>query len=221
MILIQKGEALARGTADGRYCRRANNLSDVADAPTARDNLGLGGMALLGVDVLEHPPAIPVEWGLDGGSPPDAVIMLTSTFKIPVREFRGATGNQDLYIPWKSVADLVGGTIRFRVSGYVTNATAPANNETVVFTLAGSARAPSELLSKAMGVAVAATFTADATYVQYDFWTTGWSGAVTITDLAASRDVMLQLIRNQAADTYAQKIGVAWIEIEFTRTVGN
>ena len=221
MILIQKGEALARGTADGRYCRRANNLSDVADAPTARDNLGLGGMALLGVDVLEHPPAIPVGWGLDGASPPDAVITLIDTFKIPVREFRGDIGNQDLYIPWKAVADLVGGTIKFRVSGYVTNATAPANNETVIFTLAGSARAPSVRLNTAMGVAVAATFTADATYVQYGYWETGWSGDVTITNLAASRDVMTQLIRNQAADTYAQKIGVAWIEIEFTRTVGN
>jgi len=76
-------------------------------------------------------------------------------------------------------------------------------------------------LNTAMGVAVAATFTADATYVQYDYWETGWSGDVTITDLAASRDVMTQLIRNQAADTYEQKIGVAWVEIEFTRMVSN
>lgn len=168
-----------------------------------------------------YPPAIPIEWGLDGASPPDAAITVTDTFKIAVREFRGAVGNQDLYIPERAAKDLTGGTIKFKVSGYVTDAVAPATGETVIFTLAGSARAPSEPLSKAMGAAVSATFTADASYVQYDEWETVWSGDVTITDLAADRAIMLQLIRDQATDTYAEKIGVAFIEIEFTRTVGN
>lgn len=169
---------------------------------------------------LKYPP-IPIEWALDGASPPDAVITLTSTFKIPVREFRGDVGNQDVYIPWSALKDLTGGTIKFRVRGYITNATAPADAETVIFTLAGSSRGNSELLSKGLGGAVSATFTADATYVQYDRWATAWSGDVTITDLLADEDVMLQLIRDQGTDTYEEKIGVAFIDIEYTRTVGN
>jgi len=221
MILIQKGVALARGTADGRYCRRANDLSDLNNAITARNNLGLGSMALLGVDVLDYPPAIPIEWCLDGASPPDAAITRPSPFKIPVREFRGATGNQDVYIPWQAPRNLVGGTVRYRVSGYVTNATAPANNETVNFALAGSARAPSQLLSKAMGTAGSATFTADGTYAQYDYWETNWSGVVTVTDLAGGMNVMFQLARNQNSDTYAQKIGAAFMQLEITRRLGN
>lgn len=206
---------MPRAKQSGPFKRVGSVISPKVAGDSIETSGGLAGV------FKEYPPAIPVEWGLDGASPPDAAITLTSTFKIPVREFRGITGNQDLYIPWKAIADLVGGTIKFRVSGYVTNATAPANNETVVFTLAGSARAPSVRLNTAMGVAVAATFTADATYVQYDYWQTGWSGDVTITNLAASRDVMIQLIRTQSADTYEQKIGVAWIEIEFTRTVSD
>jgi len=182
---------------------------------------GTGSFTDLAGTFKEYPPSIPIGWDLDGASPPDAEIVLINTFKIPVREFRGDTGNQDVYVPWRAVKDLTGGTIKFRVSGYVTNATAPADGETVIFTLAGSARAVSQNLNKAMGTAVSATFTADATYVQYDEWATGWSGDVTITDLAADMDVMLQLIRDQANDTYGQKIGVAWIEIEFTRTVSN
>lgn len=170
--------------------------------------------------VFKEYSLIPIGWALDGESPPDAQIELSSTFKIPLREFRGAVGNQDVYIPLTAAKDLTGGTIKFRISGYVTNSTAPSNNETVIFTLAGSARAPSGPLNKAMGAAVAATFTADATYAQYAYWETGWSGDVTITDLAADKGLMFQLIRDQGNGTYAQKIGVAFIDIEYTRTIG-
>lgn len=204
MILTQKG--------DSGNLKSSNNLADLDSAPVARTNLGLGS-------ILEY-PLIPIEWMLDGASPPDAVSTITNTFRIPVREFRGAVGNQDVYIPWWAVKDLVGGTIKFRVSGIVTVATAPANGETAIFTLAGSARANSENLNKAMGAAVSATFTADATYAQYDEWATVWSAAVTVTALASGKAVMLQLIRDQGNDTYVQKIGVAWIEIEYTRMVG-
>jgi len=222
-ILIQRGDNYRRSSADARYCRRANDLSDLSSDIDARLNLGLGEMARLGVYVLEYPPAIPIGWGLDGASPPDAKIVLTSTFKIPVREFRGDTGNQDVYIPWKAPRDLSGGIVRYRVSGYVTNAAAPADGKTVNFALAGSARGPSQPLSKAMGAAGSATFTADGTYAQYDYWETNWSGDVTITDLATYKDVMFQLTRNQAStqDTYEQNIGVAWVELEITKRIGN
>ena len=220
-IIIRRGSRISRNTADSRYLQLLNNFSDLSDVVKARVNLGLGSMALLTTDVLEHLPSIPIEWALDGASPPDAVIVLSNTFKIPVREFRGATGNHDVYIPWPAVRDLAAGTVKFRVNGYVTNATAPANNETVIFTLAGSARAGSENLSKAMGAAISAVFTADATYAQYDYWATAWSASVTITDLVADRGMMFQLIRDQANDTYAQKIGVAFMDVEFTRTIGN
>ena len=164
---------------------------------------------------------IPIEWAIDGGSPPDAVAVLTSTFKIPIREFRGAVGNQDVYIPWSALKDLIDGTIRFRVRGYISNAAAIANGETVIFTLAGSSRGNSELLSKGLGAAVSSTLTADASYVQYDRWATDWSSAVTVTDLVTDEDMMLQLIRDQGTDTYAQKIGVAYIDIEILRAMGN
>lgn len=168
----------------------------------------------------EYDP-IPIEWALDGTTPPDAVEILTSTRKIPIRKFQGDTGNQDVLIPWSALKDLTGGTIKFRVRGYVSEATAPTDTQTVIFTLAGTSIGNSELLSKALGSAVSATFTAGDSSVQYDRWSTAWSAAVTVTDLAADEDVMFQLIRDQGTDTYAQKIGVAWLDVEFTRTVSN
>lgn len=165
--------------------------------------------------------SIPIEWALDGASPPDASSVLTSTFKVSVREFRGITGNQDVYISWPVPRDLTGTTIKFRVRGWTSNATAMADGETIIFTLAGSSVGNSELLSKGLGGAISSTFTADATYVQYDRWATAWSEDVTITDLAADEDVMFQLIRDQGTDTYEQKTAPAWIDIEYSRVYLN
>ena len=162
--------------------------------------------------------SIPIEWALDGASAPDAVSILTSTFSIPVR---GATGNQDVYVPWTAPKDLTTGVVSFRVRGWITNATAPANGETIIFTLAGSSVGNSDLLSSAVGSAVSSTFTADATYAQYDRWSTAWSGDVTVTDLVADEDVMFQLVRDQGTDTYAQKAGAAWLDIEYSRAATN
>ena len=166
--------------------------------------------------------SIPIEWALDGTTPPDAVEIITSTHKIPIRKFQGATANQDVLISWPVPHDLSGITVKFRVRGWVTNATAPVNDETVIFTLDGSSVGNSELLSKALsGAPISSTFTADATYAQYDRWATVWSADLTVTDLFVDEDVMFQLIRDQANDTYAQKIGVAWLDIEYTRGVSN
>jgi len=165
--------------------------------------------------------SIPIEWALDGTTPPDAAQVLINSRKIVVRQFQGITANQDVLIPWAIPHDLSGAIIKFRVRGYVSDATAPGAGETAIFTLAGTSIGGSENLNKALGAAVSATFTADATYVQYDRWTTTWSGDVTITDLLADEDTHLQLIRDQGSDTYVQKIGVAWLDIEYTRSVSN
>ena len=165
--------------------------------------------------------SIPIEWALDGSSAPDAVSVLTSTFSVPVREFQGGTGHQDVYVPWTAPKDLTTGVVSFRVRGWTTNGTAPATGETIIFTLAGSSVGDSELLSKAVGSAVSSTFTADGTYAQYDRWSTAWSGDVTVTDLAADEDVMFQLIRDQGTDTYGQKAGAAWLDIEYFRAITN
>ncbi|GAH59796.1 unnamed protein product, partial [marine sediment metagenome] len=166
--------------------------------------------------------SIPIEWALDGTTPPDAAQVLTSTHKIVIRQFQGATANQDVLVPWSAPHDLTGGTIKFRVRGYVSHGTAPATGETIIFTLDGSSVGDSEFLSKALsGAAVSVTLTADASYVQYDRWSTPWSTALTVTDLAADEDVMFQLIRDQGTDTYAQKIGAAWLDIEHSRNITN
>lgn len=208
------GNAIAAfdGTTGRKIKSRAVTIDDDG-------NITLPANAWIG-PVKEQVP-IPIEWALDGASPPDAVIILTSTFKVPVREFRGSTGNQDVYISWPIPKNLIGGAIKFRVRGWVTNATAPADTETIIFTLAGSSVGNSELLSKSLGAAISSTFTADAAYVQYDRWTTAWSGDVTITDLAADEDLMFQLIRDQGTDTYGQKAGISWLDIEYSRRITN
>lgn len=171
--------------------------------------------------VKAYPPAIPIEWALDGTTPPDASEVVTNSRKIPVRQFQGVTANQDLLVPWGAPGDLSATTISFRVRGYVTNATAPADGETVIFTLDAASVGDSENLNKALTASpVSVTFTADATYVQYDRWATAW-GDLTVADLAAYEDVMFQLIRDQGTDTYEQKIGVAWMDIIYTKQISN
>lgn len=169
---------------------------------------------------------IPVQSGIDGASAPSTAAVYTSTNKIVARDFRGATGNQDLFFIWDPPDDLTGSTITYRVKYLITSATPPANTETVVFTLAGASvgsltggYSVDSLLSHALGTAVAVTDTyATATLpAQYALIRTAWSAAVTPTHLAAGDTVILTLIRDQGTDTYAQAVGVLGFDVKFSR----
>lgn len=163
---------------------------------------------------------ISIEAGIDGAVAPDVAEVLTSTNKAVIRQFSG-TANQDAFLSFEAPPDLKTGAtgLYFRVIGFVSNATAPAENEVISFTLAGASIANSELLSSALGSAVASTYTAPATLAQYDRIATPWSSLVTITGLAAGETIMLNLIRlATTTDTYAQKFGVAKIQVKIMRT---
>jgi hypothetical protein len=172
---------------------------------------------------------IPVEAGIDGTSAPSAAAVYTSTNKIVARDFRGATGNHDLFFIWNTPNDLTGTTLTYRVWYLITSATPPANTETVKFTLAGAAigdvagagNDSGTLISHALGSAITVTDTyATATLpAQYALIKTAWSSAVTVTHLAAGKTVIFSLVRDQANDTYGQSVGVTGFDVKFTRTL--
>jgi len=56
-----KKEYYSKDEADGKYAHRSNNLSDVDNAATSRDNLGLGSAAVEDKDTLV-PPGIICMW---------------------------------------------------------------------------------------------------------------------------------------------------------------
>lgn len=159
---------------------------------------------------------IPVEWANDGAAPPADASDLTSTNTIRIRDFDPAS-DEDIKIPWQVPADLVGAVINFRVICYVSNATGPSN-EGWAFFLQGMSLGDGDILSSAMGAAVKSSITG-RTDSQYDRVATAWSGDVTITDLLAGETAHLKLYRDvsDADDDYAQDIGVAFLEIKYTR----
>jgi hypothetical protein len=174
---------------------------------------GTGG----GASAFSDYAFLSIDAGIDGTAAPSAAVITASTNKAITREFP-ATADKDLFFVWQPPPDWNGGTITFRVIGFITNATAPADTETAIFGLAGASIADSELISSALGSIVTATFTANATYAQYDRWSTAWSTAVTIAGAAAGETVLLNLLRD-VDDTYEQPIGVVGIEVKFTRTL--
>jgi hypothetical protein len=155
---------------------------------------------------------IPIGYAEDGAAAPAAASVWADTRKAKIRVF-AADADDDVEIHWIVPNDYVGG-IKFRAIGFVDNATAPANTETVILNLAGCSVGDSDDGGCTLGTGVDATFTADATYAQHDRWSTTWSNEVTVTNIAASESVMLKLFRD-VDDTYAQGIGVAGIEIKY------
>jgi hypothetical protein len=171
---------------------------------------------------------IPVEAGIDGASAPSAAAVYTSTNKIVARDFRGGTGNQDLFFIWNPPDDLTGTTITYRVHYLITSATPPANTETVIFTLAGAAigsltagYTADALISHALGTGISVTDTyATATLpAQYALIHSAWSAAVTPTHLATGKTVIMNLLRDQGTDTYAQAVGLVGFDVKFSRTL--
>lgn len=154
---------------------------------------------------------------IDGTTAPSAAVVTTSTNKIVTRGFSGAANN-DGFFNWQIPPDWNAGTIQFRIICWVTSATAPAENETLMFTLAGGTYGDSDILSTALGSGVTVTYTAPATLAQYDRFATGWSTAVTLAGAASGESAILSFLRD-VTDTYAQTIGVQGVEVKFTRTL--
>lgn len=117
---------------------------------------------------------------------------------------------------WKPPDDVTGTTIAYYPVMLVDAATAPTTGQTVIFDLAGAAFGSSDNLSGAVGTFVASTFTADTSYIQYDKMIPSYSGAVTITGLAANKVVDLILYRD-VTDTYNFAVGLEGIQIQYTR----
>jgi hypothetical protein len=162
--------------------------------------------------------AIPIEWGVDGASAPDAAETLTSTNKVQIRKFRGATGNQDIFMTIVLPPDIKPATdkVKYRVHFFISESTGPSN-EGIAFSLQGRSIAPGGLLSGTLGTAIVVTKTA-LTHDQYTYVVTDWSDEVTITGLSQTStflELNFSRVQDNSADTYAQKVGVAFIELKF------
>ena len=159
---------------------------------------------------------IPIAYAENGAAAPAAASVWADTRKAKIRVF-AADADDDVEIHWMVPDDYVGG-IKFRVVGFVDNATAPADAETVILNLAGCSVGNSDDGGCTLGTGVDSTFTADATYAQHDRWSSAWSNEITVTNIVAGESAMLKLFRD-VDDTYGQGIGVAGIEIKYKARV--
>ncbi|MHB8123116.1 MAG: hypothetical protein ACYDG4_13280 [Desulfuromonadaceae bacterium] len=133
------------------------------------------------------------------------------------REYLNST-QQSLIYDWMPPKDWNAGTITFTPYGVVTNATAPANTETIIMSISGFCVPTSGSLSTATGTAVTSTFTSTATYVQYDEWIGAETAAITLPGAAAGSKCRLMVDR-LTTDTYEQAVGVTGGLIKFTRAL--
>jgi hypothetical protein len=133
------------------------------------------------------------------------------------REFSNSI-QQGLIFDWMPPSDWNAGTITVQPFGVVTNATAPATGETVIWSISGLCVVDSGSLSTAMGTAVTSTLTAPATYVQYEEWIGPATAAITVAGAAAGGKCKIMVDR-LTTGTYAQKIGSTGFLIKFTRTL--
>ena len=190
--------------AEGLMCWDTDD--DILYVGTGSIAVGTGGVDADAISIVSM---------INGATPPAAVAVLSSTNKANIRNFSG-TANEDMLYEWMAPIDFVGTTVTFRVIGWVSQATAPANGEIVAFSLSGVSVGNSELLSSTQGTAQTASLTADATYAQYDRLATGWSSAITVTGIAAGESVLFKLTRlATTTDTYAQDFGVSKIEVRY------
>jgi len=168
------------------------------------------------------PVFIPIEWGIDGSTPPaEAETISSGVGKLRVRLFSG-TASQDLVVPWEVPADIYAADgIKFKVHGVITEST-PPSGEGMSFSLSGFSLGNDDPLGGTFGTEVIVSLTG-ISYAQYDRFATALSGKVTVTDLAAGETAILKFYRDHdhASDTYAQAVGITGITIEYTRATVN
>lgn len=162
---------------------------------------------------------IPVEWGKDGATAPDAAEDITSGNSIDtVRKF-DSSGSPSLNINWKVPSNLLTAApaFKYRVHCVVSEATGPSS-EAVQFKLSGYSVGDGDASDGTYGTAVASSKTA-ITAAQYVKLTTDWSAEVTITNLAAGEVAKLLFERdNTVGSNYGQKIAVVFIEFQYARS---
>lgn len=134
-----------------------------------------------------------------------------------VREFSNST-LQTLVFDWLPPADWDGGTIKITPYMVVTNATAPANTETIIWSFSGYCVGDSDSLSQALGTAVTSTYTAGNALVQYDEVIGAETNAITLAGAGSGTKCRISAER-LTSGTYAQKIGAAAFKVKFTRTM--
>lgn len=162
---------------------------------------------------------IPVSWFADGTTAPAALDDASTRSPWKYRDFAGATADEDIDGVWQIPDDCdISANLTYRVHYLVTNATGPSA-EGVVFALQGASIGDNDATNPTLGTAVVIADTG-TTASQHDYLVTGWSGAVTFTNAAAGEMVELNFYRDQdhASDTYAQDVGVAFIEIRYSRS---
>lgn len=162
---------------------------------------------------------IPIAWCADGSSPPDALDDRTTRPPYQYRTF-STSADEDVNCVWFVPSDLSGSTVQYRVKYLVTNATGPSASEGVAFGLSGVSIGDNDATNAAKGTVVVVTDD-ELNAAQWDVLITGWSGDVTITNLAAGEVAELALIRDvsDAVDDYGQVVGVLAIEIRYVKNV--
>ncbi|MEN6423313.1 MAG: hypothetical protein ABFD76_15340 [Smithella sp.] len=109
-----------------------------------------------------------------------------------------------------------GGNITITPYMVCTNATAPAANETIVWSFSGYCVGDSDSLSQASGVAVNSTYTAPATIVRYDEMVGTETAQITLAGAGAGKACRIMMDRVQG--TYAQKVGQTKYIIKYPTT---
>jgi hypothetical protein len=167
---------------------------------------------LYGYDVL------PIAWAADGTAPPDLLNDRDTRKPYQYRTF-AHDSTKDVNFVWFVPSDLSStvATIQYRVKYIVTAATGPSD-EGVAFSLAGVSLGDGDATNGAKGTAVVVTDTA-ITAAQWVMLVTGWSGNVTVTNLAADEvaELAFNRVHDDAADDYGQSVGVVAVEIRYVR----
>ena len=128
-----------------------------------------------------------------------------------------ASTQQTLVFDWLPPSDWDGNPIKITPYMVVSNATAPANGETIVWSFAGYCVGDSDSLSQALGTAVTSTYTAPNTLVQYDEVIGTQTANITLAGAAAGKKCRITVDRAQG--TYVQKIALVSLLLKFTRVL--
>lgn len=162
---------------------------------------------------------IPIAWMKDGTSAPAALDDASTRSPYVYRNF-DSTADEDLEFNWFVPPDFSSTTttIQYRVYYLITNATGPSATEGVAFGLSGVSAGDNDASNGTKGTVVVVTDDT-LTAVQHDVMITGWSGDVTVTNIAAGEVAEMALIRDvsDAVDDYGQDVGVFMVQIRYVQ----